>query len=48
MVHWFTGVSLTVILFILWLVFPLFSLINYQLALRGKRDMFLFTLLMVS
>lgn len=46
MTHWFISVNL--ILFILWLVFLLFSLINDQLALRGRQNMFLFMLLMVS
>lgn len=46
MTRWFTAVNL--ILFILWLVFLLFSLINDQLALRRRRNMFLFMLLMVS
>lgn len=46
MAHWFTAVNL--ILLILWLVFLLFSLVNDQSALRGRQNMFLFMLLMVS
>lgn len=46
MAHWFTAANL--ILFILWLVFLLFSLLNDQLALRGRQNTFLFMLLMVS